>query len=171
MSKAIPGNGQVRKSIVEASEELDRALGYYARWITTDEARFRNNMDTPTAAAQLEFLDRVSKEVVRLRPVIEAAYKHHVDQRSVLPNNAFGLRRRIHTIDGVKRVVVEDVANANQVNAASVMKVVMALPASERAAALARAENPGEGWSALDLEEKTAYIQGRLDLPPVPPLA
>jgi hypothetical protein len=128
-------------------------------------------MDTPTAAAQLEFLDRVSKEVVRLRPVIEAAYKHHVDQRSVLPNNAFGLRRRIHTIDGVKRVVVEDVANANQVNAASVMKVVMALPASERAAALARAENPGEGWSALDLEEKTAYIQGRLDLPPVPPLA
>lgn len=170
MSKAVPGDGQIRRDIEEASKALSSAMQRYFVLVTRDEAKFRNNLDQSTAFAQLGMLELVGSQVQGCIPVLRAAHKHHVDQRSVLPNNAFGLGRRIHTVNGEKRVKVEEMAKAKPDLVMKVTSIVMSLPVEERGPASERALNPGEGWNSLGEEDREKYLRGQLSLPPVPPL-
>lgn len=160
MSKAVPGDGQLRRQIVVAGEVLSEAARTYHDLVFSDEGKIRNNMDTPSSEGQIEVLRDVLAKAAACREVMEAAYEHHKKQTSVLPNNIFGQRLRIKS-DG--NVSIIDELDADKFAARLRKDGALSLKPEQLAIYMARGSNPHPNFRKWGPDVQRKYLLGELD--------
>lgn len=172
MSQAVRGDGRTianTKALLTLHPgcvaNADAMIAGIRGLMAADEAGYRRNMDVETSKEVLSFLDEIARlheAAEEIRPVAEAALKHHSAQPSALPNSYFNQTRRLL---GSGNVSVQDLGEVWDHFCKRLLEDrAYEWEPTEMANYVFNGQNPPKGFEDLDRESKLRILKSTLNM-------